>query len=647
MISLAHMTSPAGTAAPETHAFQAEAQQLLSLMIHSVYSNKEIFLRELISNASDALDKRRFAALTQPELLPGDETPSIRLRLDAAARTVSIADNGVGMSREEVVKNIGTIARSGTKEMLEKLKAAGEKPGIELIGQFGIGFYSVFMVADRVELLTRKAGETGATLWRSTGDGTYTVASAEREGAGTTVTLHLKPVDAEDGLEDFTSAQVVERIVKTHSDFVQYPVILEGAAASSGTIETSEGRILNSQNPLWARPQSEVKEEEYAEFYRHISHDWNEPAKVITLRAEGQQEYTALLFVPRKAPLDLHFRDGRRGLQLYARRVLIMDNCEELLPQHLRFIKGVVDSSDLPLNVSREILQHNRAIAQMQKRLTKKVIDTLASMLEQERGLYEQMWRELGSVLKEGFAVDRDNKDRLTRLCLFESTHETGQLWTLAEYVARMKPEQDAIYYMSGDSRASVERSPHLEAFRDRGLEVLFFTEPVDELVAQQLPEFEGKKLRNVAKGAIELPASDKKIEVAREEKQKELGKLLERLQKLLDATVKEVRISDRLTTSPACLVGSEQDLSPHLERLLQQTRGGVVPRQKRILELNPGHAIVSTLNRMLLADDGNPLIADYAELLYGQALLAEGSPLPDPVKFARLVSDVMVRAGA
>jgi molecular chaperone HtpG len=545
-----------------------------------------------------------------------------------------------------VVKNIGTIARSGTKEMLEKLKATGEKPPIELIGQFGIGFYSTFMVADRVELVTRKAGEPEATRWSSTGDGTYTLEPAARPTAGTTIVLHLKEVDAEDGLEDFASAEVVERIVKTHSDFVQYPVILEGEAAASGSVQSSEGRILNSMNPLWARPQSEVKEEEYAEFYRHISHDWYEPSKVITLRAEGTQEYQALLFLPKRAPLDLHYRDARRGLQLYARRVLIMDNCEELLPQHLRFVKGVVDSADLPLNVSREILQHNRQIAQMQKRLTKKVIDTLASMLEQERGAYEAFWRELGSVLKEGFAVDRDNKDRLTRLCLFESTHETGQLWSLAEYVGRMKPEQDAIYYLTGDSRAAVERSPHLEAFRDRGIEVLFLTDPVDELATSQLTEFEGKKLRNVAKGAIELPSSDKKVELAREEKQKELGKLLERLQKLLDGHVKEVRISDRLTTSPACLVGNEQDLSPHLERLLAQANKGV-PKQKRILELNAGHPIVSTLNRMMLADDGNPLIADYAELLHGQALLAEGSPLPDPVKFAKLISEVMVRAGS
>ena len=647
------------TTAPETHTFQAETRQLLDLMIHSLYTNKEIFLRELISNASDACDRLRFEALTTEGLLDGDETLEIRIESDQDGRTLTIQDNGVGMSRDEVVANIGTIAKSGSREMMQKM-AAGEKPTDEqlgeLIGQFGVGFYSAFMVADKVTLVTRRAGETTATRWVSEGAGEYTLEEAQRDGRGTTITLHLKEVDKDSGVEDFTDQWVIQRIVKRYSDFVTYPVIFkdereevekddDGNPIEGGKKSiVVEDKTLNSMKPIWTRPESEVEDSEYAEFYKHISHDWNEPMKTLRYRAEGRIEYQALLFLPSQAPFDLHYYAYEYGLQLYVRRVMIMDRCEDLLPRYLRFMKGVVDSSDLPLNISRQRLQEDRHISQMRKWLTKKILDTLADLKKNDEEKYLEFWTQFGKSMKEGLSSDFDNKDKLLPLILFESSHDAEKLTTLAEYVERMGEDQEDIYYLTGDSRSAIDNSPHLEAFKAKGGEVLYLTDTVDELVVQHLFDFEGKKLKSVGKGTVELGSKEEKEQQEKEVKEKEESHkdLLEALQKHLDEHIKQVRLSTRLTVSPACLVGAEHDYSPQLEKLLQKGEGGG-PKQRRILELNPDHEILGRLQERYAANADDPLVGEYGELLMGYALLAEGTELPDAVRFNQLVATMMV----
>ncbi|MEM9556316.1 MAG: molecular chaperone HtpG [Acidobacteriota bacterium] len=655
--------TPAADAAhePQSYEFRAETRQLLDIVIHSLYSNKEIFLRELVSNASDALDRARLEALTgDGPALAEDETLEIRLVPEAEARTLRISDNGVGMSRDEVIENLGTIAKSGTRELAAKLKEAKDaEQAAELIGQFGVGFYSAFMVADRVEVVTRRAGQDQAVRWVSTGDGSYTLEDTHRFHRGTDVILHLKPVDEENGLQDFAAPFALEGIVKRHSDFVSYPIVLEATEPASTdddadeaettaetTAETKTERTLNSMQPIWTRSPSEVKDEEYTEFYRHIAHDWNEPLDTLRLVAEGRIEYKALLFLPEKAPFDLFYRDSRHGLQLYVRRVLIMDRCEELLPLYLRFVKGVVDSSDLPLNISREMVQHDRHIALMRKWLTKKVLEHLRSLQKDDFEKYLKLWKEFGKVLKEGVSGDPENRERLLPLLLFPSSAEPEKLVTFAEYKERMKDGQDAIYYAAGESYAAVESSPHLEAFRDKGIEVLYFTDPVDEILAQSVPEVDGTALRSVGKGEIELGDEEEKkaAEEKLEERTKDYADLLESLQKSLDDHVKEVRLSRRLTTSPVCLVAGEMDMSPHLERLLRQAEGMDLPKQKRILELNPEHELLEKLRARHGENAEDPVVGDYAELLYGQALLAEGSELPDPMRYTRLVSQLMTQ---
>src|SRR6185295_8549172 len=460
---------------PERHEFQTEVRQLLDLMIHSLYSRKDIFLRELISNASDALDKVRFEAITRPELTPAGEL-EIRLEADAAARTLSVWDNGIGMTREDVVQNIGTIARSGTREFLQAVREQKGQIAPELIGQFGVGFYSSFMVADRITLVTRKAGETTATRWESSGDG-YELAEAERESAGTTVTLHLKPKDEEDGLRDYTDAHVLRDIVKQYSDFVGYPVRVKG-------------ETLNSMKAIWARPKEEVSEEQYREFYKHLTHDWNDPLEHVLVRVEGTVEARALLYIPSKAPLDLFMRDARRGVQLYVKRVFIMDDWEALLTPWLRFVRGVVASDDLSLNVSREILQKDRQIQAIRKHLARRLLGALKELKEQRVQKYRTFWTEFGAVLKEGLVGLDENQNRILELVLAPSTQ--GELTALADYVGRMKEGQDAIYYMTAATQSAAERSPHLEAFRDKGFEVLFFTDPVDELSLRMDRQFQG-----------------------------------------------------------------------------------------------------------------------------------------------------------
>jgi len=622
-------------------AFQAEVQRLLDLVIHSLYTHKEIFLRELVSNASDAIDRLRFEALTRPELLPEGHEPKIRLFPDKENRTLTIEDDGIGMTRDEVVQNIGTIARSGTREALEKLKeSAGDGAG-QLIGQFGVGFYSSFMVADRVDLVTRKAGTDEAVRWTSAGGGSFTVSDAERDRPGTTITLHLKPADPENGIEDYTDRWVLQRLVRQHADFITYPILLPAEKPE----EVPEGETpepekpLNSMKPIWARPQAEVTKEEYADFYRQISHDWTEPLETIHTRGEGLVEFQAVLFIPSKGATELYYPGFKPNLRLYVKRMLVRENSEELLPRWLRWVRGAVDSPDLPLNVSREMLQSDRHVRQIRRTLTKKVISSLEAMLNGDRAKYEGFWRELGRAVKEGVDSDWDNRDAILKLLLFGTSRDAEALATLKEYVERMPEGQQDIWYLTGTSREQIASSPALEAFRDRGWEVLYLTDPVDELVVQSVTEFEGKRLRSAGKGAVELEEGEKKDEAA--EKAKEFEPFLGALQKRVESWVKEVRLSGRLTKSPAVLVVSEHDYSPQLERILASGRGDAV-RQRRILELNAQHPLVQGLRGRFDANPNDPVVGDYAELLLGWSLLAEGSEPHDPVRFTQLVASLM-----
>jgi molecular chaperone HtpG len=642
----------------EEFQFQAETGQLLELMIDSLYTNKEIFLRELISNASDALDRLRFEALTNPTLLEHDDRYEIRLEQDKVNRTLSISDTGIGMSRNELIANIGTIAKSGTRELSNRINEG--EPGdlrAEFIGHFGVGFYSSFMVADKVTLVTRRAGETTATRWESTGDGTYQVSHAQRSGRGTTITLDLKAVDSDNGLEDFTDEWILSQVVRRYSDFVAYPIVCQFMREEAGgdSLENLkngapptivvEDKTLNSMKPIWSRAQSEITQSQYADFYHHISHDWTEPFETIPLKAEGKIEYQALLFIPSKAPDDLFYHGSASGLRLYARRVMIVERCEELLPRYLRFVKGVVDSADLPLNISRQMLQQERHITLIRKWLTKKTLDTLQELKEKDSDRYLLFWQQFGRALKEGLASDYDNKDRILSLLLFESSNDARKLTTLKSYVERMKEGQKEIYYLTGESRSVVENSPHVEALREKGYEVLYLVEPVDELLVQSLTEYEGNKLKSIGKGTIKLGSPEEHERTQKELKQKEeeAAGLLELLQKAVDENVKQVRLTNRLVSSPACLVGTEMDYSPQLERLLLKGKGGGL-KQRRILELNPNHEIFIKLRERFTNNSEDKALATYAELLLGYAVLAEGSELPDALKFNQLVLALMAQ---
>ncbi|MFN3199230.1 MAG: molecular chaperone HtpG [Bradymonadia bacterium] len=656
------------SAQPSTFEFKSEARQLLDLVIHSLYSHKDVFLRELISNASDALDRLRFEALTDTSIDAGDLEIHIEPKVHEAAgtRTLVITDNGIGMSREEVVENLGTIARSGTKAFMEALsdQQKAEQEGAaatmeSLIGQFGVGFYSAFMVAGEVTVITRKAGTEEATRWHSAGDGAFTVESTTREAHGTTIILHLREADPENDLEDFTQDHVIRRTIKKYSDFVTYPIKLrtereererdeEGNLKEDGEVKTVvEWPVVNSMKAIWTRRPADVTDEEYTEFYKHISHDWTEPLERVSIRTEGTFQYSALLFIPENPPFDLYYRDIKYGLQLYVNRVLIMERCEDLLPSWMRFVKGVVDSPDLSLNVSREMLQEDRRVAQIRKRVVKKTIDTLKTLKKDDREKYEKFWQGFGQVLKEGVATDFDARGKLDDLLLFESSRHETEVTDLAGYVERMPEDQEAIYYITGERRSMVENSPHLEALKARGYEVLFLTDPVDEIMVGQLTEFDGKPVKSVGKGEVEVGTEEerKAAEEARSEKQKTHASLLEFLQKALDEKVREVRLSNRLKDSAVCLVGGEHDMSPQMERILRST-GQEAPVVKRILELNPEHPVLTTMQRLYDANADDPQLADFTELLYGQALLAEGSPLPDPANFSRLVARLMVVAG-
>ncbi|MEU2389612.1 molecular chaperone HtpG [Streptomyces sp. NPDC007369] len=656
----------------ETLEFQAETRQLLQLVIHSIYSNKDIFLRELISNASDALDKLRLESLTDSALEVDTADLHITLEVDKDARTLTVRDNGIGMSRDEIVELIGTIAKSGTGRLLEKIKEAKDAAAAQsLIGQFGVGFYSSFMVADKVTLRTRRAGTDEGTLWESDGEGTYTIQAVDGLPVGTSVTLHLKPADSEDGLADYLAGWKIRQIVKQYSDFIRWPIRMaaernpadtadtatDGGTGGNGDAAAAEDGgtapapapapapamdTLNSMKALWARQRSEVSESEYNEFYKQISHDWLDPAETIHMRAEGTFEYEALLFIPSQAPFDLYSRETKRGVQLYVKRVFIMDDCEALMPNYLRFVKGVVDAHDLSLNISREILQHDRQIQGVRRRLVKKVLGALKSIQagdDAER--YAKLWGQFGRVLKEGLLEDPDNTEALLALVSAESTHDAEKTTTLREYVERMKDGQDAIYYLTGETRAMVENSPHMEAFAAKGYEVLILTDPVDEVWVEQVPGFDGHRFQSVAKGQVDLDQAadgDGEADGDKAKRDEDFAALLPWMATALSEHVKQVRLSSRLTTSAACIVGDAHDMTPTLEKMYR-AMGQQMPPVKRILELNPAHPLVGALRSAHEANAEDPALAEITELVYGSALLAEGGDLPDPARFTRLLT--------
>jgi molecular chaperone HtpG len=638
-----------------TKQFQTEVQQLLDLVIHSLYSNRDIFLRELISNASDAIDKVRFEAHSDESLLEGNSDWKIKLIPNKEAGTLTIRDNGIGMNQGEVEENIGTIARSGTKAFMQALKDKASTDNPELIGQFGVGFYASFMVAERVTLETRKGGanETGCR-WESTGDGTYTVEECSREQRGTEIVLHLK-----EEFKTYLDEWKIRSIVKKYSDYIQYPVVMDITRSEvpkgvdgkeiegAGEIETTEEQTLNSMKAIWARPKSDVTDEEYNEFYKHVSHDFEAPFRTIHFSAEGTSEFKALLYLPAKKPFDMFMVDRKKGLQLYVKRVFITDKCEELVPDYLRFVKGVVDSSDLPLNVSREILQEDVQIKRIQKGLVSKILSTLAEVKEKNFDEYVAFWKEFGQVIKEGIHFDYANKEKLQDIILFESTAtEAGSFVSLKEYVGRMPEGQKEIYFITGTSRETLEQSPHLEAFRAKGYEVLFMADPVDEWVVQALTEYDEKTLKAVDRGDISLDNEEEKKEKdkKREEAQKEFSDLISFMSDRLKDKVKEVRFSNRLTDSACCLVAEEYGMNANMERIMK-AMNQAVPESKRVLELNPNHPILKAMAGIYQHDKTAPALSDYADLLYDQALLTEGTPIKDPLRFTRLVSELMVKA--
>ncbi|MDX3308620.1 molecular chaperone HtpG [Streptomyces sp. NPDC054884] len=629
----------------ETFEFQVEARQLLQLMIHSVYSNKDVFLRELVSNASDALDKLRLAALREDAPDADVSDLHIEIETDPEARTLTVRDNGIGMSYDEVGRLIGTIANSGTAQFVRELREAQDTGSAEgLIGQFGVGFYSGFMVADEMTLVTRRAGEAKGTRWSSRGEGTYTLEAVDDAPQGTSVTLHLKPADDEDKLHDYASEWTIREIVKRYSDFITWPIRMTPKKGESDDAAPAP-ETLNSMKALWARSRDEVSDDEYHELYKHISHDWREPLETVRLQAEGTFEYQALLFVPSHAPHDLYNQGYKRGVQLYVKRVFIMDDCEALLPPYLRFVKGVVDAADLSLNVSREILQQDRHIRMMQRRLTKKVVSTVKEMMTAAPDRYATFWREFGAVLKEGLLSDSDNRDALLAVSSFATTHSEDEPTTLRAYVERMKEGQDAVYYLTGESRQSIENSPHMEAFRAKGVEVLLLTDPVDEVWVDVVGEFDGKPLRSVAKGEVDLDGeSGDQADGEREKQSEEYAGLLGWMNEHLGEDVKEVRLSSRLTVSPACIVSDANDLTPALENMYR-AMGQEVPRARRILELNPEHGLVKGLNKAYQEREDRSGLAETAELLHGLAVLAEGGRPKEPGRFVKLVADSLERA--
>jgi molecular chaperone HtpG len=620
----------------ETLGFQAEVKQLLQLMIHSLYSNKEIVLRELISNASDASDKLRFSALSDNTLYGGDSDLKIRIAFDKAARTLTITDNGIGMNRAEVIDNIGTIAKSGTKEFFNALSGDQAKDA-NLIGQFGVGFYSAFIIADKVTLTTLRAGETEAVKWESAGEGDFTLEPADKKTRGTEIVLHLR-----EGEDEFLNDWKLKSIIRKYSDHITLPIVMKASEWKDGEqVATDEDETVNKASALWARAKSDVTEEEYQEFYKHVSHDFENPLAWSHNRVEGNQEYISLLYVPSKAPLDLYDRERSQGIKLYVKRVFILEDAEKLMPQYLRFVRGVIDSADLPLNVSREILQHSKDIDAIKAASVKKVLGLLEDLAENKPEEYQAFWGEFGRVLKEGPGEDFANKEKIAGLLRFASTNldtET-QVVSFKDYIARMKEGQEAIYFITADSFAAAQHSPHLEIFRKKGIEVLLLSDRVDEWMLGGLTEFEGKKLQSIAKGDLDLgKLEDEAEKEAKKQVEDEAKDLIEKVKATLGDQVNEVRVTHRLTDSPACLVAGEHDLSGNLERMLKAA-GQKTPESKPTLEINPAHGLVERLK----SEKDDAKFNDLAHLLFDQALLAEGGQLNDPASFVKRMNSLLI----
>jgi len=625
----------------QTLSFQAEVSRLLHLMVHSVYSNKEIFLRELISNASDACDRLRYAALTQPELVGEEAGYKVTVRLNKAARQITVWDNGVGMNRDELVSHLGTIARSGTRAFMEQMSGE-EAKDVSLIGQFGVGFYSVFMVADQVSVTSRKAGDHQAWTWRSDGQGEYSIeetgdieaAAANRQGRGTTVTLHLRKDE-----DEFLEAERLKHIVKTYADHIALPILLDDG---KGEVQA------NGAAALWARPRSEVTAEQYKECYHHVGHAWDEPWLTIHYKAEGTQEYNVLLFVPSMRPYDLFDPARKHRVKLYVKRVFITDECEELLPGWLRFLRGVVDSADLPLNISREMLQRNPMLARMRQAIVKRVLGELEKKAEGDAAEYGKFWENFGAVLKEGLYEDGERRDALLKLARFRST-KSGEGWvSLAEYVARMKPGQTAIHYVVGDGLEALKRSPHLEGYKARDIEVLLLTDPVDDFWLQSVRDYEKKPFNSVTRGGADLDkvAPEQPPEPAATARDAEVATLIALLKQTYGDRVADVKSSDRLTDSAVCLVAEANGMDLHLERMLR-AHNRVAAASKRVLEINPRHATIVALAKSAGQPGAAERLADAAELLLDQARIVEGEPLPDPAAFARRLAAVMAKGVA
>ena len=630
----------------ETLSFQTEVKQLLQLMIHSLYSNKEIFLRELISNAADATDKLRFEALNNAALLENDGDLQITVTCDTAAKTITITDNGIGMSRDEVIENLGTIAKSGTKAFFEQLSGDAKKDA-NLIGQFGVGFYSAFIVADEVEVETRRAGSAAneAVRWVSKGDGEFSIENIDMPERGTKITLHIKEDDA-DLLSDWT----LRRIVTTYSDHISVPILMKKAPEydDEGNITHSdELEAVNQAQALWTRNKNDISDEQYQEFYKHISHDFSDALAWTHFRVEGKHEYTGLMYVPKNAPFDMYDREPKGGVKLYVKRVFIMDDVQKLMPMYLRFIKGIIDTNDLPLNVSREILQQSRDLDQIRAGAVKKILSMLEDIAKNRAEDYTQFWNTFGSVLKEGIGEDAANKDKIAGLSRFASTHnaDAAQTVSLADYIGRMKEGQDKIYYITAETYAAAKNSPHLEIYRKKGIEVLLLTDRIDEWVVGSLFEFDGKKLASVSKGELDLGSLENEADKAEQEKAQEAAKdVVAKIKADLGDKVADVRATTRLTESPACLVVGEHDMSQNLQRMLAAAGAAdQLPGAKPVLEINPEHMLVQRL-----ASESNGVVqAELSQLLYDQALLAEGGKLEDPASFVKRMNQLLVAAHA
>ena len=630
----------------QTREFQTETKQLLDLMIHSIYTNREIFLRELISNASDAIDKVRVQSLTNQDLLEGDSNFEIFIASDETGHTLTLMDNGIGMTYDEVIENIGTIAKSGTKAFLEKLKEAGAAADSELIGQFGVGFYSAFMVAEKVTLITRAPGQNMGVRWESTGDGTYSIEPCDKDKRGTTLILTLKPEfrSKEQPSENFLNSYNLQSLVKKYSDYIRYPIkmaftVKEKDEETKAETEKEEIRTLNSMRPLWVRPKHEITPEEYNQFYKDVFHDWQDPMEIIHTKAEGAVEFTTLLFIPSHAPFDFYQREATSGVRLYSKNVFVMDNYQDLLPEYLRFVKGLVDSPDFSLNISRELLQHSSQLKKIGKNLEKSVFKALDKMLTQDRAKYKDFWKEYGKAVKNGIYTDFSNREKLQELLLFPSSHSVEELTTLDEYVGRMDEKQTAIYYATGKDRTAVERLPQMELLREKGVEVLYFFDRVDEFAIDSLREFKGKKFQSVSRGDLKLDEED-------ENKKKDDAKanepLVQAVKTQLGDKVSEVKISNRLKTSAVCLVSGDSGISLSMEQILAEMDKSTF-KANRILELNPDHEIFTTLKNLHDTEPSSETFKDYCELLYGQALLMEGLAPDDPVGFADKVARLMV----